>query len=249
MNENSRLAEAQAASEGEWYRSPLVLLAGLILFAGVLAAIVVGVTGSGDDDTVATDEAPTSSTAVSDVSDVPPAPTFGGDGIPEVADVVVTGDALTSFTSPDEDESLGATAPVIKATSMASGTQIELGPGQARVLGFFAHWCPHCQAELPELTEWLRDNKLPPDTQFIAVSTAVSAERDNYPPSAWFLAEEWPAPVIVDDEKSTLLSTFGFNGFPAFVAVDANGTVVGRLGGNVGAEGVQTLFDAFASAE
>lgn len=242
-DQSHRQDDSQVAAGGEWYRSPLVLLAGLIVFAGVIAAIVVGATGGDSDEEVAA--SPTSTPHV--VTGSAPAPSFGGEGVPEVADVIVTGDALTAFTTPADDDSLGATAPTIRATSLANGASIELGPGQARVLGFFAHWCPHCQAELPELTTWLRDNKLPPGSQFVAVSTAVSADRDNYPPSEWFAAEQWPAPVIVDDDKATLLATFGFNGFPAFVAIDANGTVVGRVGGNVGPEGVAALFDLFAS--
>lgn len=247
MNEQSRFDQAPSASGAEWYRSPLVLLAGLIVFAGVLAAIVVGVT-SGDDD-AEIDQVAASAAPAAAESQLPPAPSFGGEGIPEVNDVVVTGEGLTAFTTPAEDESLGATAPVVQATSLGNGTKITLGPGQARVIGFFAHWCPHCQDELPELTGWLNENELPPGTQFVAVSTAVSPERDNYPPSDWFSAERWPAPVIVDDNQATLLSTFGFSGFPAFVAIDANGTVVGRAGGNIGSEGVAKLFDVFAAGD
>ena len=51
MTEQSRLDAAQskqADGGGEWFRSPLALVAGLILFLGVLALIVLGLT-SGDD--------------------------------------------------------------------------------------------------------------------------------------------------------------------------------------------------------
>jgi len=114
-------------------------------------------------------------------------------------------------------------------------------------VGFFAHWCPHCQAELPEVTAWLQDNQLPPNTEFIAVSTFVDETRGNFPPSAWFTDVGFNAPVLVDDADNTLLSTFGFTGFPAFVAIDSSGVVIARAGGNIGTDGLAELFTNFAS--
>ena len=63
--------------------------------------------------------------------------------------------------------------------------------------------------------------------------------------TAEILSEEagWPAPVVVDDSDNTLLAAYGFSGFPAFIAIDANGIVVERAGGNIGGEGVAALFD------
>lgn len=232
-------ARQQNAAAGEWYRSPLVLLAGLILVAGLIAVLVTSL--GGDDDT-----ADGSVVEVGAPVAAADAPAFGGASIPEVDDVVVEGDALPAFDGAGDDPALGMTAPVTTATSLASGTPVTLDTGTARVIGFVAHWCPHCQAELPELTEWLGENRLPANTEFIAVSTAVSAERGNYPPSAWFNAEGWPAPVLVDDAEATLLNTYGFTGFPAFIAIDANGVVVDRIGGNVGVEGFERLVSSFA---
>lgn len=230
-------------TSGEWYRSPLVLLAGLIVFAGVLALLVTSLTG-GDDDVA---DVSTSGDAAAEVADPAPAAatlTFGGAAIPEVDTVIVNGTPLPAFTDPAADDAIGMTAPITTATSLASGTPVELGPGNARIIGFFAHWCPHCQAELPELADWLEGNRLPANTEFIAVSTAVVEDRGNYPPSAWFNTEGWATPVVMDDADASLLNAYGFTGFPAFIAVDADGVVVDRLGGNVGTAG----FDQLAAA-
>jgi hypothetical protein len=101
---------------------------------------------------------------------------------------------------------------------------------------------------LPKITEWLAATPLPPNTEFIAVSTAVDEGNGNYPPSAWFNDVGFSSPVVVDDASATLLNGMGFGGFPAFVAIDASGVVVARAGGNIGTEGLASLFDNFASA-
>ena len=33
--------------------------------------------------------------------------------------------------------------------------------GKAKAIFFVAHWCPHCQAEIPRLSEWLKTHGLP----------------------------------------------------------------------------------------
>lgn len=247
MTEQSRLDAARnedSETGGEWYRSPLALVAGIILFLGVLALVVLGLTG-GDDAA-----APAEDTAVAVENEPEPAAPpidFGGAGIPEVDEVTLVGDPLPGLVPGEDDLAVGTLAPVITATSLASGSSITLGPGRARVIGFFAHWCPHCQDELPEITEWLAATQLPPNTEFIAVSTAVDEGNGNYPPSAWFNEVGFRSPVVVDDASATLLDGMGFRGFPAFVAIDASGVVVARAGGNIGTEGIAALFDNFAS--
>lgn len=238
-SESSRLDAAKQAQEqvdGEWYRSPLALIAGGILFLGAIGLFALGATNSGDVDTTQDVVVAATSAPIS----------FGGLDIPEVDTVTIVGVPLP-LRSADEDPAVGMRAPEITATSLASGTPITLGPGRARVIGFFAHWCPHCQAELPELTEWLSDNQLPPNTEFIAVSTFVDEERGNYPPSSWFTDVGFNSPVLVDDADASLLSAFGFTGFPAFIAIDSSGAVIGRESGNIGTDGFADLFANFAS--
>jgi len=253
---NSRLnsaKEEQEAAANVWWRSPLVLIAGLVLFIAALALIVLSVTG-GDDTADDVDRVDIADSVDADAVAVPQAEaetdagiSFGGLGSTETAAVGIDGDVLPAIPADGDDPAIGTLAPVVTANSLANGNPITLDGGSARVIGFFAHWCPHCQAELPELTDWLGENELPPNTEFIAISTAVDETRGNFPPSAWFTDVGWPAPVLVDDADSTLLNTYGFSGFPAFIAIDASGVVVARAGGNIGTEGFAELFEAFAS--
>ncbi len=265
MNDNTPLEKAQRdLGEGRpaWAQSPLMLLAGLILVAGVIAVLVTAL-GGGDeaasdadtpaevtttDSTASTDsgEAATADDTDEAASAAPAVEpgTFGGPEIPEIAPVIVVGSPLAQFTGEGADPALGQTVPVTQATSLATGEVVELAAGQPRIIGFFAHWCPHCQAELPELTAWLDDVGLPNGAEFVAVSTVVDDTRGNYPPSAWFTAEGWTETVLVDDEAATLLQAYGFSGFPAFIAIDADGTVLDRLGGNAGIAGFERLSAA-----
>jgi len=208
------------ASPEPFLRSPMGKVAGLLFALAVAAIGILAFTGGGDD-------------VVSPV--------------PEFDTVTFDGDLLPNFVPGEEDPAVGTKAPVVTATSLGNGTPVSLTEGRARVIGFFAHWCPHCQAELPELTGWLADNELPPNTDFIAVSTLVRPREDNYPPSAWFEAENFTSPVLLDDQVGTMLNGFGFTGFPAFVAIDASGTVVARAGGNIGVDGFEELLANFAS--
>ncbi len=170
---------------------------------------------------------------------------FGGPSIPETAPVTVDGGALPAF-NPSDDPAVGVVAPVVTAMDLASGEPTSLEPGARRMIVFVAHWCPHCRDELPQLTSWLESGALPDDVEVVAVSTSVRAEAENYPPSDWFNAEAWPGEVIVDDDASTALLAYGFEGFPAFIALDENGEVLARTGGNVGVDGFNELASAFS---
>ena len=188
--------------------------------------------------------------AIAPTDDVAPDPaagvTFGGDDIPESAAVQIEGEPLPLYEG-GVDEAIGTEAPIVAAAvSLASGETLRIGPGEPRVIGFLAHWCPHCQEELPELSEWLTTSPLAANAEFIAVSTSLRPDAGNFPPSRWFNRDELQASVIVDDPAGTLLSSFGFGGFPAFIAIDENGVVVDRLSGNVGIAGFEQLFSHFS---
>jgi len=63
----------------------------------------------------------------------------------------------------------------------------------------------------------------------ITISTGTDSNRSNYPPSEWL--EDWPLPVLVDDENSSVARRFGLNAYPFLVVVDPDGVVAGRLAG------------------
>ena len=152
----------------------------------------------------------------------------------QVSDVTFVGASLPVFEQPLGDPAVGAAAPAFAATTF-DGVEVSVlpGDGTAKVIGFFAHWCPHCQRELPRITKWLAQNELPAGVEVIAVSTAVDPDGPNYPPSAWFEKEQWPATALRDSADSEIGEAYGLRGFPYVVAVDGQGRVVTRVSGEL----------------
>jgi thiol-disulfide isomerase/thioredoxin len=133
----------------------------------------------------------------------------------------------------DEDPAIGQTIPTITGTGFGGETLTIAPDGTAKVILFVAHWCPHCQREVPRLVEHLADTPMPEGVELLTVSTSVEPGAENYPPEEWLDEEGWEAPVIADDEDGTIATTFGLSSFPYFVAVDADGEVVARASGEL----------------
>ena len=115
--------------------------------------------------------------------------------------------------------------------------------GRPKLVLFVAHWCPHCQREVPALASWLRSNGKPPGVYLYAVATGTTSDRPNYPPSAWLQREGWTVTTIADDGNETAADAFGLSAYPFFVAVDGSGKVVARASGELSISSLQTLLD------
>ena len=155
-------------------------------------------------------------------------------GIDEFHSVEVTGEALPEYSADANDRAVGMTAPVLIGQGFTSN-KITTTAGAPTLLVFLAHWCPHCQYEVPLLVQWERDGLVPAGLDVIAVSTSTDPARPNFPPSEWLAREEWPPlwPVMTDSGEVTAATAFGVTGFPFFVLVDADGKVVMRSSGRI----------------
>ncbi len=118
--------------------------------------------------------------------------------------------------------------------------------GRAKVIIFLAHWCPHCQYEVPLVTAWLEETGGVEGIDFYSVATAIDSTRDNYPPGDWLGREGWTVPVIVDDRNSTAYVAYGAGGFPFWVFLNSDGTVALRA---VGEMEIDDLVDILESLE
>ncbi len=171
----------------------------------------------------------------------------GGDDPPsatETAPVAIEGAALAPF-DPADDPAIGSPAPSVSGVSFDDAPVAVTEPG-SRVYGFFAHWCPHCQRELPIVEEWLDEGLLPTGVGFVAISTAVEPGADNHPPSAWFEQVGYDGTVLVDDADSSVADAFGLTAFPYWVVTDADGDVVFRTTGGVDRSGFIALGELAA---
>jgi cytochrome c biogenesis protein CcmG/thiol:disulfide interchange protein DsbE len=154
------------------------------------------------------------------------------------AEVKVTGDPVpaapeASAEDPNPpDNGLGKPVPTLVGQRFDGNPIAITGPGRPKVVIFVAHWCPHCQKEVPLITEHL-GGKLPDDVDLYAVSTGVAEEKGNYPPGPWLRKANWPVQTLVDDAKGSAAEAYGLSGYPFMVAVDASGKVVARTSGEI----------------
>lgn len=155
---------------------------------------------------------------------------------PAAAPLTIEGGPLPELPASGADPAVGAEIPRLVGTGL-NGEIVEIGPANgAQAIVVVAHWCPHCQAEIPRLSAWLADNDLPEGVRLVTLSTAIDPGRPNYPPSDWLEREGWTAPVLTDDAASSGLAALGLGQFPGFVFVNADGTVASRVTGEIGTD-------------
>ena len=196
----------------------------LIIGAGVLfaAAIAIGFSGGSDNATTQ------------------PRTTVEGEVAPgEFQPVTVVGDVLSPLGdgngNPASDAAMGKTAPTLNGYTFA-GNPVSITPGasaQPIMLVFLAHWCPHCNREVPRLIDWQEQGLVPEGLRVIGVTTASRNDQANWPPSDWIEEMKWPFEVFVDSEAGDAANAYGVDGFPFIAMVNAEGKVVGRHSGEL----------------
>ncbi len=156
------------------------------------------------------------------------------EGVEEFHSVQVAGSPLPEFSAGATDPAIGITAPVLTGQGF-TGNKIVTSPGTPTLLVFLAHWCPHCQREVPLLVQWQRDGLVPSGLDVIGITTSSDPASPNFPPSEWLAREEFPPlwPVMTDSGEKTAANAFGVSGFPFFVLLDADGKVALRISGEI----------------
>ena len=154
---------------------------------------------------------------------------------------VITGTPLPAFTSPTDDPAKGMAAPVVHGHD-DQGEPVSIEPtGRVQMVIFAAHWCPHCQREIPLIQAWVDGGGLSDDVDIVTVSTGIEPTAPNYPPEAWFEREGWTAPVMVD-ETGSVAEAYGLASYPYFVLLDANGDVFARFVGEIPTDDLETIL-------
>ena len=207
-----------------------------MIIGGVIAAIVIAFViaivagGSNDSGSSDTTKAPSGDGSVS-----------AGENQP----VQVVGEVLEALPESSDDSTIGLTAPTLNGYAFdGSNLSVTPGDGKPYMLVFLAHWCPHCNREIPRLIEWQASGAIPADLQIIGVSTAVASDRPNYPPSQWLVAKGWPWPVMVDSEAMDAAEAYGVSGYPFFALVGADGKVKVRGSGELEIDQLNQIVDA-----
>ena len=158
----------------------------------------------------------------------------------EYGSPTVTGDALP-LAGEGADLALGLPIPDVVGADFA-GNEVRISrDGRPKILIFLAHWCSHCQAEVPVVHDWVDAGSLPEGLDLIGVATSTTSTRPNFPPSAWLESEDWDIPTIVDDAEYSVSTAFGLDAFPFWVFVGPDGTVVGRTSGELPPETISEI--------
>lgn len=214
----------------------VIIVVGVIVLVLGLAGAAVLLTG-GDDESSGGVLAPGET----------PRETYGDD-VEQNRPVDVTGDPLPSLAAVvDVDSALGLAMPVVEGASFDGRPLTIGGPTNGPTLYvFLAHWCPHCNDEIPELIELKNREGLPDGMNVVGISTGVDPTGPNYPPSDWIVNKDWPSqwPVMADSVESTGFVVNGGGGFPYLLIADADGNVLDRASGAKSAEELAAWLQA-----
>jgi hypothetical protein len=197
---------------------PIVIAAGVVLFVVVAAVIAVALASN--------------TPALAEPAEVP---------------VAVEGAPLPEWSGEGADPALGMVLPTVSGTDL-TGAAMTIGPdGRAKAVVVLAHECPHCQAEVPRIVEWLENNPVPEGVDVVGLSTNINPAGTNYPPSAWLEREGWQPQTLNDDANRTAYQalTLGL-GTPGWLFVTADGVVQLRTVGELPPEQFGALLEEIA---
>ncbi len=198
-------------------RTPLLIGVAIVAVVVVLAIVALALAGTGRSNGVAE---------------------------PATTPIQVEGTVLPALDTSGTDAAVGQPIPSLTGTDL-EGDPMTIGPGDGPMaIVIVAHWCPHCQNEIPVLVDDMAANGVPEGVEVVTISTSINQAQPNYPPSAWLEREGWTAPTLIDDANSSALAALGMTSFPGFVFVDADGNVVMRTTGEIP---VETWRQALAS--
>lgn len=169
-----------------------------------------------------------------------------GDGGPgEYQPVLVDGPALEARGDGATDPAVGTEAPVL------SGYDFDHQPvvvdarqtGGPTMLVFLAHWCPHCNREVPRLLDWKERGLVPDGLRVVGITTGSREDQPNWPPSKWLDDFGWPWEVLADSQTQDAALAYGVDGYPFMVLIDADGKVAHRMSGEVEVEDLVRIVE------
>ena len=154
------MAPKQPTSTSTSRGPDLRVIVGVIIGAGVLIVASIIFLTSGNDDAMP----------------------VASDAVTEYGVVQVDGSPLPALSDGGDDPAVGQTGPTL-ISERASGTSTvePATDSEPTMLVFLAHWCPHCQRELPRLVELADAGELD-DIRTVAVLIATDDSRPNYRP-------------------------------------------------------------------
>jgi cytochrome c biogenesis protein CcmG, thiol:disulfide interchange protein DsbE len=226
----ARREEARQAGSGGGSRTRW-LIPGLVIAAIAIAAVVaIVLPGASPQSGGASSSVPPS------VSGAAASGSATASGQP-----VITGASLPEFKGATGDPAVGMPAPQVRGSDFDGMPVAIENDGRPKVVLFLAHWCPHCQREVPLVQDWVDNGAVPDGVDLLSVATSIDPAAPNYPPDAWFQREGWTVPVIVDPTNS-VASAYGLSAFPYWVFIGPDGAVRARTVGELPIANLETVI-------
>jgi thiol-disulfide isomerase/thioredoxin len=229
MAQNER--KKKKAGSGDSIRTILYVV---LVVVGIAGAVALGTSGGSSDTTTDT------------VVTVP-----GGVQPAEYQKVSSTGGMLAPLPESGADTETGKSVAVLKGYDL-QGRPISIDPageGKATMVVFLAHWCPHCNREIPVLNKWRESGEVPTGLRVVGITTGSKADQANWPPSKWMTAMKWPFEVMADSEAQEAARAYGVGGYPFMAFVGANGKITARTSGEIPVEQLQIYANAAVAAK
>ena len=229
MAQNER--KKKKASSGDSMRTILYVV---LVVVGIAGAVALGTSGGSSDTTTDT------------VVTVP-----GGVQPAEYQKVSSTGGMLAPLPESGADTETGKSVAVLKGYDL-QGRPVTIDPageGKATMVVFPAHWCPHCNREIPVLNKWRESGEVPTGLRVVGITTGSKADQANWPPSKWMTAMKWPFEVMADSEAQEAAAAYGVAGYPFIAFVGANGKITARTSGEIPVEQLQIYANAAVAAK
>ena len=166
------------------------------------------------------------------------------DGSIGFGEVTVQGEPLPFLADPTTaDPALGFLAPSVSGADWNDVPASIEADGRPKIVIFLAHWCPHCQVEVPVVQQWLDAGGLPSDVDMYSITVLTDQFRSNWPPQDWLEGEGWSVPTIMDDEQQSAVFAYGMRGTPFYIVLDGDNRNLGRFSGQVGINGLELMVD------
>jgi thiol-disulfide isomerase/thioredoxin len=165
-------------------------------------------------------------------------------------EVTVEGTNLPFFQAGATDPALGLTAPTVTGEDL-DGEELTIGPSdRAKIIVMLAHWCPHCQREVPIIQDWVESGGLPEGVDLYGITVLTNRVRDGdtWPPGEWLEAEGWTSPTIKDDQDQSIVQAYGLTSTPTYVVLGPDNENLGRVAGEIGLPGLEALADLAAGS-
>lgn len=145
------------------------------------------------------------------------------------------GDAAPVLTVEGGPTEQGQAAPSISGVDMYTGRTVSLQEmqGKPTLLTVWAHWCPHCQKELPIIQQLSQEQA--GNFNFLTVSTSAGSQpaAGQYATPATLMKTQGITMPSLRDDGTKAMQALGAEGFPTLLMIDADGNAVGKASGEM----------------